>query len=388
MKCEIVQDLLPLYAEDLVSQETKGEIENHLAHCKQCATFFQNPSLSSIEIPLSDKDKDKNAKQTFIKLKLIQEQYFIILIGLGIAVYSSLFSLNGFDSIPWIILIPFGLMVLYGEVKKISLTIILMTLVFAALGEDFWYGIWMLPLILWCSGSGIWMASFINKKLNLKRTLLLVVNLLMIGTSLYFYAGLKGNPIGYILAHQHINEYINEHYIDIVRLEDIHYSSKYNGYIGTVVDTKDSYYQSSIIDLGDTISDYVEFQIHENMTDEVKGMLELLILTQTNLTRDDFNIDIHIPDLTSNYRLSDAYDPEISLSIHIYLNQVYTSKTQFATVSFELMNIIESSHLDYLSVKFESFLENGNDSYILNTNQPFISLDEAIKNISIHQYNK
>ena len=35
MKCEIVQDLLPLYAEDLVSQETKGEIENHLAHYHQ-----------------------------------------------------------------------------------------------------------------------------------------------------------------------------------------------------------------------------------------------------------------------------------------------------------------------------------------------------------------
>lgn len=386
MKCDVIQDLMPLYEENLVSEETKREIENHVAHCQSCTTFFQNSTLSPIEVEFSEEDAD--AQKTFLKLKLIQEQYFVILIGLGIAVYSFLFSLNGFDSVPWILFIPFGLMLLYGDVKKIVLTVVLMTLVFAAVLEELWYGIWMLPLVLWCSGSGMWLATFKKKPWNLKRGMLLLINLMMIGTSFYLYDGLKGNPVGYLLARQHINDYITEHYDGLVELTEIHYSMKYNGYIGTVADTLDSHYTSTIIDGRYAMSNYVEFQIHENMSEEVKGMLELLMLTQSDLTRDDFRIDIHIPDLDESYRLSDHYDETLPALIDIYLNETFESETEFATVAMQLTDIIESSGLQYASIQFESFLPNGNDSYILATTKPFDSVELATQKVSIRHYSK
>ena len=37
MKCHVVQDLLPLYAEQLISAETAADVQAHLAHCEHCA---------------------------------------------------------------------------------------------------------------------------------------------------------------------------------------------------------------------------------------------------------------------------------------------------------------------------------------------------------------
>lgn len=37
LSCNVCQDLLPLYADDLVSEKTKTEIEQHLASCTACS---------------------------------------------------------------------------------------------------------------------------------------------------------------------------------------------------------------------------------------------------------------------------------------------------------------------------------------------------------------
>ncbi|MBR6719133.1 MAG: zf-HC2 domain-containing protein [Oscillospiraceae bacterium] len=41
MKCHVVQDLLPLYAEQLISAETAADVQAHLAHCEHCAGLYR-----------------------------------------------------------------------------------------------------------------------------------------------------------------------------------------------------------------------------------------------------------------------------------------------------------------------------------------------------------
>ena len=36
MKCDVVQDLLPSYADGLTSEESNREIEKHLKTCEKC----------------------------------------------------------------------------------------------------------------------------------------------------------------------------------------------------------------------------------------------------------------------------------------------------------------------------------------------------------------
>ncbi len=38
--CNVIGDLLPLYADDVVSEDTKGLVEGHLAECEECAEKY------------------------------------------------------------------------------------------------------------------------------------------------------------------------------------------------------------------------------------------------------------------------------------------------------------------------------------------------------------
>ena len=39
-KCNLIEDLLPLYIEELVSEKTKNEIKHHLENCDKCLESF------------------------------------------------------------------------------------------------------------------------------------------------------------------------------------------------------------------------------------------------------------------------------------------------------------------------------------------------------------
>lgn len=48
IKCEVIQDLLPLYVDDLTSSETKNEIEKHLLNCQECNLIYSDLKTSLI----------------------------------------------------------------------------------------------------------------------------------------------------------------------------------------------------------------------------------------------------------------------------------------------------------------------------------------------------
>lgn len=59
MNCKIVQDLLPLYVEDITSDETADFIEKHLAACEVCSDVCQKMK-AGIQIKTETKTYDKS----------------------------------------------------------------------------------------------------------------------------------------------------------------------------------------------------------------------------------------------------------------------------------------------------------------------------------------
>lgn len=80
MKCNIAKDLLPLYADNLVSEETRNEIEVHLQTCKKCAEFYQN-GLRQIpfELVASNDDLADANKLKRVKKRLSKKMFRVIL---------------------------------------------------------------------------------------------------------------------------------------------------------------------------------------------------------------------------------------------------------------------------------------------------------------------
>lgn len=74
-ECNIIRDLLPLYAENMVSADSVGFIEEHLSHCEECQA-----ELNMLKTPLTlSMDTDKEPLK-MIKKKMLRKKVQTILL--------------------------------------------------------------------------------------------------------------------------------------------------------------------------------------------------------------------------------------------------------------------------------------------------------------------
>lgn len=59
--CEIIQDLLPLYADGLTSEESAGRIEEHLETCEKCREIYRR--MTEKIVGESDENKEGNGRE-------------------------------------------------------------------------------------------------------------------------------------------------------------------------------------------------------------------------------------------------------------------------------------------------------------------------------------
>lgn len=82
MKCEVVQDLLPIYEDDLCDEVTKKEIENHLVACNECKKQLEEYRK---EITLNRAEKEDLDKVDLFK-KTRKKQRRLVIISILLAV--------------------------------------------------------------------------------------------------------------------------------------------------------------------------------------------------------------------------------------------------------------------------------------------------------------
>ena len=62
MKCEIIQDLLPLYCDGLCSEASRQEIEAHTVQCEGCRTCLAEMKGEDAPVTLSDPEQETEAR--------------------------------------------------------------------------------------------------------------------------------------------------------------------------------------------------------------------------------------------------------------------------------------------------------------------------------------
>lgn len=88
-ECKIVEDLLPLFEENLVQDETKKWIEAHIASCEKCNR------LTNIELevfPSIPKHKSADAMMRSAQLKLTIYQLLFVLLSFIFAINTSMLN--------------------------------------------------------------------------------------------------------------------------------------------------------------------------------------------------------------------------------------------------------------------------------------------------------
>lgn len=89
--CNIIQDLLPLYADDVVSPESKAMVDAHLANCSECREILDE-IRSSVPVPQhSDTTLFKKIKRKqqikSVALAVVIALFFYAIIGAPIVAY-------------------------------------------------------------------------------------------------------------------------------------------------------------------------------------------------------------------------------------------------------------------------------------------------------------
>lgn len=79
--CNIIEDLLPLYCDELTSEATNVEIKDHLDQCEQCAEIYQNMSKGLL---LESKANEIGRKNPFahLKRKITLQSFLFLVIGI------------------------------------------------------------------------------------------------------------------------------------------------------------------------------------------------------------------------------------------------------------------------------------------------------------------
>ncbi|MBS3201631.1 zf-HC2 domain-containing protein [Turicibacter bilis] len=382
-KCEMIKDLLPLYEEDLVSEQTKKEIEEHLKSCANCSSLYRAP-LPKIEVPINEQEK-KGLKQ--LKRMLTRQQYFAVFISLILAVYLFLQPLAGIDTIPWIVLIPFCLTLLYQQPKKIFYMLLVMMLCLMITTKQVAYCIVMFLQIFIFSTCGVALASWILRKH--KSTTMQILSLIicggLFGYALMAYSSTKGTLLTYWQAKTAIQAYIDDVYDQQLILTNVRYNPKEASYLGDVVDQEDSRNSGTIYCYikGNEIYDDYHFRTQLKMEDEVQQVLELFIAVHSDINAWQLSLYPQIDVPINTYKSTDSYDPTLPVSLNILDDITYDSKEAFAKQCYELLQVLQFSGLRFETISIYSFLEDGNRTYTLKTSNLSLSLEEIIHQLTI-----
>lgn len=120
-KCDIIKDLIPMYIEDLTSEESNQLVKEHLHSCEDCTNYIRNIERDLPNQDEIDVDTEKNDQKLIegIKRRVHKIRFVAILIGIFIGISVSLMFFN--IALVFVVLCIFTLIYLMKKGKEVSL---------------------------------------------------------------------------------------------------------------------------------------------------------------------------------------------------------------------------------------------------------------------------
>ena len=96
-ECNIIRDILPLYAEDMVSDDTVSFVEEHLQTCAECSVMYERIKEGGIVMTNENKSTEQEIVNTLKKLrKKVFKRFCIIFLAICVGVVGLLAALQVF----------------------------------------------------------------------------------------------------------------------------------------------------------------------------------------------------------------------------------------------------------------------------------------------------
>ena len=86
--CEIIKDLLPLYVDNICSNQSRKIVEEHLEECPKCQSYFQEIKKTIIIEDVDDKSQEMVNILKRLKNKIIKRNIIIAILNLLIIIFT------------------------------------------------------------------------------------------------------------------------------------------------------------------------------------------------------------------------------------------------------------------------------------------------------------
>ncbi|WP_455544324.1 YfjL-like protein, partial [Intestinibacter sp.] len=158
----------------------------------------------------------------------------------------------------------------------------------------------------------------------MKKYIKIVVGIILVAIVGTIYCAFWGNPVEYLIAKNSFEKYIDKHYKNKVKIDNITYNFKTNNFVAHIKDVEKTQNTSYLDYLGKYgIGDGYYYDTMFNMQDEINNYILYNIEKETGLFREYMSIDSSIDIEMYKYRIYDCYSGEEPITLDLQLHEVY-----------------------------------------------------------------
>ncbi len=392
--CSIVRDLLPLYAEDMVSKDTAEFVDEHLEGCTGCSEELKvlkegRVTETESELAQAEKAKAKSFKKIMKKLNI---RYDIL--GSLLVVFAALFSMalsRSNDMFYNLFLMPalgvcgyclFSHKAFYKIPLLIAVTNLFAFGVKLVEYESFWFTYFYITL----SVVGVVIAMLFHlvfKKSDIKNRagkVILKVSALctaLVITGVVCFVGFVfvGNPVSLILAKNGAEDYISQTYPDTdFEITEVGHEFKHGGYYANVSSpsSKDIWFNLTLDGLGNVISDNYDFTIESGsntylrLDKEYTENVANVISSKAFPCKVDFslctlNINWENLEVDEIYNVSQLAYESGEITLRVYDDDL--SKERMAELLLEIKEAFDKAGVGFKRISLEIIRESDADNF-------------------------
>ena len=102
MDCNVIRDLLPLYADGVCSEKSRELVDKHISECKACKDLLVNMQkqieepAAAIPAPTFKREKIALWKASLLQLMLMLSSFLILTVGVAREAKTTLGDMNGY----------------------------------------------------------------------------------------------------------------------------------------------------------------------------------------------------------------------------------------------------------------------------------------------------
>lgn len=281
--CNLIRDLLPLYAEDMVSPESAALVEAHLHTCTACAQELHEIQAGVLPATGQEKEDLQHFKNLKHKMELRWQGFAAVLMmagilfGLGLTNGGNLFynalimpvvGILGYMIFRWraVYIMPIVFFVTHG----------LLNLFNFLRGAEFLdvpsFLLWTLIYFIFIS-IGVLIAflahlAFKKGKKAVVRIISAVLAVALVAGTVWFSVGLVGDPFSKLAAKKKAEQYVAEHFANTdYAVTGVAYDFKCGNYYAYVESPSQPYGDFTVTVAGKNLRDDYDFRVleHENL---------------------------------------------------------------------------------------------------------------------------